>query len=70
MSSVAFKPLYRTLQSVPLKRTWFVSLSITFVATPTDAVAVASWIHGKLVSTVSGVEGIGVVLLINRRGRG
>jgi hypothetical protein len=36
---------------------------MTFVTTPTDVLAAVSWMHGKLVPTVSGTDGIGVAVL-------
>ncbi len=40
-----------------------VSPSMTFVTTPTDVRSDVSWIHGKLVPTVSGADGVGVAVL-------
>jgi hypothetical protein len=36
---------------------------MTFVTTPTDVLAAVSWMHGKLVPPVSGIEGISVMVL-------
>jgi hypothetical protein len=36
---------------------------MTLVTTPTDVLSGVSWIHGKLVPTVSGADGIGVAVL-------
>ena len=36
---------------------------MTFVTTPTDLLSGVSWMHGKLVPTVSGTDGVGVVVL-------
>ena len=34
---------------------------MTFVTTPTDVRSVVSWMHGKLVPTVSGADGVVVL---------
>jgi hypothetical protein len=36
---------------------------MTFITTPTDVRSRVSWIHGKLVPTVSGADGVGVAVL-------